>query len=75
MLKKDQCGPFVHPVPFRRVCVLCFILFFSRFVRDANVPTQLVHPESSKSSQEGLKIKALIICFGSYLCLGAASDR
>lgn len=64
VLKKDQCGPFVHPVPLRRVCVCCVVFIFFPFVRDANVPTQLVHPESSKSSQEGLKIKALIVCFG-----------
>lgn len=45
---------------------------FSSF---ANVPAQLVHPEFSKSSQKVLKVKALSVRFGSYLCLGAASDR
>lgn len=52
MLKKDQCGLFVRPVPFRRVlfliCVKCKCSYTA------------VNP----GSQEVLKIKALIVCLG-----------
>lgn len=63
MLKKDQCGLFAHPGPFRRVL---FLICVSRKCSSTDGASRI---------QEVVKIKALIVHFGGYFCLDAALDR